>query len=116
MMSRCTALKSDGSKCKAYALRDDPAQKCLFHTELEDIKQRQRDKVWTRERLVRELQQQLQRIKREATDSLQQARLAIQIISMIVEIQGGKVLDSELGSFGERLREWKKESQALSRP
>jgi hypothetical protein len=33
-MSRCTAVKADGSNCQAPALRADPDCRCVFHSKL----------------------------------------------------------------------------------
>lgn len=34
-MSRCTAVKKDGTQCRVSALRDNPDHRCLFHSTLQ---------------------------------------------------------------------------------
>jgi hypothetical protein len=85
MSVKCTRLKADGSPCLAPAMKN--ADVCFFHASNADFTEavKKQDEAFD---IAAELRQQLRNVKRARANSLEKARLILDITKALRDIEG----------------------------
>ena len=85
MSVKCTRLKADGSPCLAPAMKN--ADVCFFHASNADFMEtvKKQDEAFD---IAAELRQQLRNVKKARANSLEKARLILDITKALRDIEG----------------------------
>lgn len=85
MPVKCTRLKADGSPCLAPAMKN--ADYCFFHATNDDVKAavKKQDEAFD---MAAELKLQLRNVKKARGNSLEKARLILDITKALRDIEG----------------------------
>jgi hypothetical protein len=85
MSVKCTRLKADGSSCLAPAMKN--ADVCFFHASNADFTEtvKKQDEAFD---IAAELRQQLRNVKKARANSLEKARLILDITKALRDIEG----------------------------
>ncbi|MBE3045005.1 hypothetical protein IMZ48_21090 [Candidatus Bathyarchaeota archaeon] len=85
MPVKCTRLKADGSPCLAPAMKN--ADVCFFHATNDDVKAavKKQDEALD---IAAELKLQLRNVKKARANSLEKAKLILEIVKALKDLEG----------------------------
>ena len=87
---RCTATTKTGDPCKANALYEE--DKCIFHSQSARARGlRSKRKPLAKEDMIKELREQLKKVKKSEADALEISKEVRMLLVQIMELQGAPV-------------------------
>ena len=78
---RCTATRVDGSECHALAMRNDPDQRCGFHSKRNSFAV-QRASDFTKQEAVKKVTQAIRALRKSKRDTVEQAQALKDLIQL----------------------------------
>jgi hypothetical protein len=93
---RCTAIKSDGTRCKTFAIRDGQGL-CIFHDREAHLAavENYHHRVLSDEEMALILSKQLRRLGHTAKHPLEKSREMRSLVELIAGLRGKKVEEVE---------------------
>jgi hypothetical protein len=120
MYQRCSVIKKDGTRCKAFCVTGD--DKCLYHTDKTGAFKTQHkeavETVWTKTKQILILQKELNRVMRTIKDPVVRSKEVTRYMALIIDLQKAenqpsptdapKPEEAKSGDpVADKLRQWK---------